>query len=349
MKSSLRPLLLAIIVTLIIQGITYLLPDMPSEASIEPSDTSSLLTGTSDNKELIETINEQLNLDLFLKTLPFTVNPTDKTQLQENMKLVASALSKNDKDKAITLLTEMNTLLKPYWFQRETKKQLLAFELYEHFMIEEDYERLKTHQEKIMSMDTASTTESLFKEMSLFIDDYYRSLNHILILYRDEMNTKQVMMVKALENGQVLKINQLTEKPDYNYESFLMSRAFEISHDDMNDLYYVYNDYKKTSKKEFHDRLFKRLAPYWLEENTLKSFIPIEVYKATIYTFLSDDKRLEINKIYQTIEGINTPKEAGLLIQNMIDYNDALKEALMSEYIKLESEFDLRRFIEDDK
>lgn len=351
--SNSRPLIIAILITLIIQGINFMVPypemttgdnTEQTNATQNVSKISGALTGTSENEKSAENILKSLNAQGYLDSLPFEVTSEEKKDILSHFNNISRYMLKNEKEKVKGEILQIESILKPYWFKDGIKEKFMSFEVFKDFLIYSDYKDLKSKEKEIFDMDTSKTTSYLFNQMSSFVSDYYKSMNNILSLYKSEITENKVIEAE-LSKSTVIKKNKLVSKPSFDYETFLYSRAFEISSEDMNNLYTVYEDYKNTGKKDYIKKIHKVLKPYWLKQSIVDTIIPKKSYESTVYTFLSEDERKKLNSIYDKIVSYKDKKEVENMLDEMIKYNQTIGDLVSKKYKTIVSEYDLNDLI----
>lgn len=351
--SNFKALFIALALTITVQGINMLVPypnialenyksNLTSISEIPIS--SSPLTGKSDNSKTLSKILESLDPESYLKSLPFNISLSDEKVIMNSFEKMSKAIFDKNNNKVDEEILLIESVLKKYWFDENTKEKYMVFEVFNNFFIDTDYKKLKSLESQILEMNSSNTRKELFTKMSNFVSQYYTSINNVLKLYKREMLDDKVIET-SLINSSVIKKNNLLSKVDFDYETFLYGRAFEISNNDTNNLYIHYENFKASGKKQYISIIHNTLRPYWLKDDTLNSFLPIKTYQSTIYDFLKDEERNELNTIYKEVITQKNNKNVEKMLDQIILYNDTLRDSISNSYKGLIKSYDLNNII----
>ncbi|MCH4887088.1 hypothetical protein EZV73_05880 [Acidaminobacter sp. JC074] len=276
MLEKLKPFLLAVVIAIVIQTITFFVPDYNS--------------GENQEKEqvIIEEIRKSIDYEAYLKALPFSLGIEDKEALEVTFEEIVDLFNVGKKDQVKGKLDEIEQVLDKYWYSEDYLSKLVDIEIDDQFLLYEDAENLKKLKEKIF-LDRPIDKNTLFKSVGLFYEKYYESLNNLYSTYRDEIKNNQLIVLE-LEDKIIKKIKAPTvTEVDYDYETFLNSRLFMMTDEVYTNMY---DDFMKAKLKGDQDaikEMHERMKDFWFDKDIKKSFLPIETYKLTFSAFKEAD------------------------------------------------------------
>lgn len=346
LNNSNLPLVLALIITLILQGAVYMLP-LP-EADLLPKRTTTLgkaLTGSSQVNEVEEIIVKQLDSAAYISALPFELSAVDQKSIQSTFSELSKALATETDSEVKSLSLKIESILHPYWFKDDVKNKFINFELDRFYLIHQDFDNLSKDLEEIKDMDQRHTPEILYKTMGQFSKDYYKAINNVLELYKEELVKNTFIHVRSEKNSEVIKTGGTSSSVTYDYSTFLYSRAFELSNDDMDTIYYLFTAYKKSPNDEDAQSIQQVLKPYWFKQSVLDTIIPMDLYRSGAFTNLDPTQVSQLNAQYEVILQVSSTDPAENLLDEIIIFNNLLGESLNTAYINIYTSFDLQKIL----
>jgi len=346
LNNSNLPLVLALIITLILQGAVYMLP-LP-EADLLPKRTTTLgkaLTGSSQVNEVEEIIVKQLDSAAYISALPFELSVVDQKSIQSTFSELSKALATETDSEVKSLSLKIESILHPYWFKDDVKNKFINFELDRFYLIHQDFDNLSKDLEEIKDMDQRHTPEILYKTMGQFSKDYYKAINNVLELYKEELVKNTFIHVRSEKNSEVIKTGGTSSSVTYDYSTFLYSRAFELSNDDMDTIYYLFTAYKKSPNDEDAQSIQQVLKPYWFKQSVLDTIIPMDLYRSGAFTNLDPTQVSQLNAQYEVILQVSSTDPAENLLDEIIIFNNLLGESLNTAYINIYTSFDLQKIL----
>ncbi len=350
-NANINPLLIAILIALIIQGITSWLPDIPihlsesdqhSMAAIDKTSLGSVLTGKAQTAEIEEATRIALDAKGYIDSLPFKLSDTDIGKVMNLFDILSVAITNSEKETLQDSIKDIENILNPYWHSEALKNKFIDFEINDSYLLNKDIAQLTRNVENINGLSHDESPGILLSDMGEHTLTYYRALNNVLRTYKNEIEKDQIMVVHVLPDDSVNKDDgTLTQSPKTDYTAFLISRAFEITNKDMNDLYYDYEKLNGPGGEKYIQIIHKRMNKYWFDKEVIESMIPFNTYSSTVFSFLSDSQVEEITALKKSIDSSKEDDGAARLIGNMIRFNAYLGQALSDQYKNVYKSYDL--------